>query len=187
MTVPYDVIADVLAILNRISAGEMPTVACDMIGLSYNTFCTYTTRYPQLAELRKEAEDRLYDRMAEALPRIFDDEQFGRHDPKEAGVVSSNIKWLLERKRKDAFGAHSVVEHKITADREVLDALQRAKARAQGEDFGAIVSVAENVIDLTLLETGSFGREAPASPLTNFGPSIDKNVIEDPYDLSSLK
>lgn len=132
MTVPYDIMSDVLAVLTRISNGKVPTVACDEQGLSYSTFVAYTTRYPHLARLRTEAEDRLYDQMAEALPKIYDHPIYGVDDPKMAGVVSGNIKWLLSRRRRDAYGDHSTVEHKLTADREVLDALQKAKARAQG-------------------------------------------------------
>lgn len=168
MTVPYDVIQDVLAVLDVISRGKLPTVACDECGLSYNTFCTYTTKYPQLAQMRQEAEDRLYDTMAEALPNIFTQTTYEVADAKEAGVVSANIKWLLERRRQKAYGAHSTVEHHITADREVLDALQKAKARAQGGDF-AILEKTEEVLDLTLLANGAYAPE------------------EDPYDISSLK
>ena len=99
MTVPYDIMNDVLAVLTRISNGKVPTVACDEQGLAYSTFVTYTTRYPDLGRMRVEAEDRLYDQMAEALPLIFDHPIYGQDDPKAAGVVSSNIKWLLERRR----------------------------------------------------------------------------------------
>lgn len=152
MTVPYDVIQDVMLVIKTIEGGKTPSAACDDCNFSYSTFCLYTTRYPQLAELRKEAEDRLYDRMAEALPKIFDDKEYGVADPKEASVISSNIKWLLERRRQKQYGAHSVVEHQITADREVLDALQRAKARAQGGDFNdMVVEKIGEVLDLTIM------------------------------------
>lgn len=165
MTVSYDVIQDVISVLTVISQGKTPTVACDECGLSYSTFCTYTTRYPQLSQMRQEAEDRLYDRMAEALPQIFNDPLYGVSDAKEASVISSNLKWLLERRRQKAYGAHSTVEHHITADREVLDALQKAKARAQGGNF-ALLEKVEEVLDLTILE----------------------GIAQvDPYDISSLK
>ncbi len=162
MTVPYDVIQDVLAVFRVIEAGKTPTVACDECGLSYNTFCTYTTKYPQLAQMRQEAEDRLYDRMAEVLPNIFNQTTYEVNDAKEAGVVSANIKWLLERRRQKAYGAHSTVEHHITADKEVLDALQKAKARAQGGAY-EIVKATEDVIDLTFLSDGTYGRVEAAS------------------------
>lgn len=149
MTVPYDIMADVLGALDKISNGKVPTVACDEQGLAYSTFTTYTKRYPQLAALRQEAEDRLYDLMAEALPRIYDHHIYGVEDPKMAGVVSSNIKWLLERRRQKAYGAHSTVEHHLSADREVLDALQKAKARAQG---GIIDVPANQLIDALVID-----------------------------------
>lgn len=174
MTVPYDVVADVLAVIDVISKGKLPTVACDECGLSYSTFARYTTRYAQLAELRSEAEDRLYDTMAEALPNIFTQKTYEVNDAKEAGVVSANIKWLLERRRQKAYGAHSVIEHKITADREVLDALQRAKARAQGGSFDALSEKVNEVLDLTIYE--GVAQERVISALEH-----------DPYDISSLK
>jgi hypothetical protein len=132
MTVPYDVYSDVLAVIRIIATGKTPTMACDDVGLSYSTFCRVTLQNAQLGALRVEAEDRLYDLMAEALPRIYDHPVYGVDDPKMAGVVSANIKWLLERRRQKSYGQHAVIEHQITADREVLDALQKAKARAQG-------------------------------------------------------
>jgi hypothetical protein len=165
MTVPYDIMADVLGALDKISRGKVPTVACDEQGLAYSTFVTYTKKYPQLSMLRQEAEDRLYDLMAEALPNIFNHHIYGVEDPKEASVVSSNIKWLLERRRQKAYGAHSTVEHHLSADREVLDALQKAKARAQGgtvldtivNDTFAIDH--PNVIDVDVITSGEENEE----------------------------
>lgn len=150
MTVPYDIINDIMRVLATIEAGRVPTVACDMCGVSYSTFNTYTKpdgNYPQLAQMREEAEDRLYEQMAEALPHIKDHHIYGESDPKMATIVSSNIKWLLERRRRTTYGAQSTIEHKITADKEVLDALHQAKARAQR--LGQAVSqIAGDVIDL---------------------------------------
>jgi hypothetical protein len=157
MTVPYDIVQDVMRVIDLISKGKTPTAACDDAYVSYTTFCAYTEKYPQLAQMRKEAEDRLYDTMAEALPRIFENNtDYQAKDPKEAAVISSNIKWLLERRRQKAYGAHSTVEHHITADREVLDALQRAKARAEGRLVDSSVKVVEDVLDLTLLSNGAY-------------------------------
>jgi hypothetical protein len=90
--------------------------------------------------------------MAEALPRIYDHHIYGVEDPKMAGVVSSNIKWLLERRRQKAYGAHSTVEHHLSADREVLDALQKAKARAQGGNV--IDHVVNDIIDIDVITSG---------------------------------
>lgn len=154
MTVPYDIINDVLKVLQTIQQGNVPTVACDMMGMSYSTFCTYTKadgQYPQLASMRKEAEDRLYDQMAEALPHIYDHPIYGTADPKMAGVVSSNIKWLLERRRRSDFGPQSTIEHKLTADKEVLDALYQARARAQGLEQPRLTTVATDVLDLAVV------------------------------------
>jgi hypothetical protein len=116
--------------------------------------------------MRQEAEDRLYDLMAEALPRIYDHHIYGVQRDSQASVVSGNIKWLLERRRQKSYGAHSVVEHTITADREVLDALQRAKARAQGVIIDAVVN------DTVLL-------------IPDQSDIIDISVNSDEFDVSS--
>jgi hypothetical protein len=59
-----------------------------------------------------------------------------------------------------------VVEHTITADREVLDALQRAKARAQGVIIDAVVN------DTVLL-------------IPDQSDIIDISVNSDEFDVSS--
>jgi len=136
-----DTISDVMLVIQTIALGYVPTVACDRVGLSYSTFVRYTKpEYEELHRLRTEAEDRLYDLMAEALPQIFTHPIYGVPDAKEAQVVSNNIKWLLERRRQKAYGTHSVIEHTITADREILDALNKAKARAHGLVIDAVAS-----------------------------------------------
>lgn len=170
--VPVDEIKQVLSVLTLIAeAGLVPTKACDHAGVSYGMFARLTTTYPQLAQLRMEAEDRLYDRMAEALPNIDNDRIYGRTDAKMANVISGNIKWLLERRRQKAYGAKSTIEHMITADREVLDALNNAKARAQGKLVEAVV---DNAIDLTVIDgmaqaLGQTGRAATMTRQTQFG------------------
>jgi len=188
MTVPYDIIADIMAVLRRISEGKVPTVACDECGVSYTTFTAYTKKYPQLADMRNEAEDRLYDQMAEALPNIFDHPIYGKDDAKEASVVSSNIKWLLERRRQKTYGTHSVVEHTITADRAVLDALQRAKARAQGGDFDEIVKERMGeVLDLTLYEGVNQVLPSPSLRVIDEASDVPPEMWEDdPFDISSI-
>lgn len=186
MTVPYDIVADILRVLKRISEGKVPTVACDECGVSYTTFTNYTKKYPQLADLRIEAEDRLYDQMAEALPHIFDHPIYGQDVAGNASIVSSNIKWLLERRRMKSYGTHSVIEHTITADREVLDALQRAKARAQGGDFDKLVSekVGE-ILDLTLYE-GVNQVLGPSLRVIDEASDVPPEMWEDPFDISSI-
>lgn len=145
--IPYDTVKKVIEVLGYISKGNVPTTACDDMGLSYSTFCTFTAKYNQLRAMREEAEDRCYDTLADKLLTIHEDVS----DPKMASVVSSNTKWLLERRRQRAYGARSTVEHMITADREVLDALNHAKARAQGGKFIEAKPDVDNVLDLTLV------------------------------------
>jgi len=151
---PSDVLADIMLVIQYIETrGMVATKACDHAGVSYSTFDKYTRLYPQLANMRKEAEDRLYDRMADALPHIDTDYQYGQSDAKMASVVSGNIKWLLARRRRDAYGDHSTIEHKITAEREILDALNQAKARAHGHTIATSTPAIEHsslVIDMVV-------------------------------------
>jgi hypothetical protein len=154
------VLADIMLVFRYIETqGMVPTKACDHAGVSYATFDKYTKQYAELGRLRKDAEDRLYERMADALPHIDTDYQYGQSDAKMASVVSGNIKWLLARRRRDAYGDHSTIEHKVTAEREILDALQHAKARAHGHAIAIAASTptsghSDLVIDMVVDEAG---------------------------------
>ena len=128
--------------------GMLPTKACDHAGVSYSTFDKYCRQYAQLGNMRREAEDRMYERMADALPHIDTDYQYGQSDAKMASVVSGNIKWLLGRRRRDAYGDHATIEHKITAEREILDALNAAKQRAHGHTVAIAHQPTQDVVDM---------------------------------------
>lgn len=146
VTVPYDIVADIIKVLDRVSRGVVPTTACDDLNVSYTTFCAYTKRFPQLAQMRQEAEDRCYDTLADKLLTVHEDIE----DPKMAGVASSNVKWLLERRRSAAYGSKSTLDVNVNVDRDVLNALQNAKARAEGRLIE--VEVISDVLDLTLID-----------------------------------
>lgn len=133
MTLPTDVFGDIIRVLSTIQTRSLtPTHACDECGFPYSTFDHYTRTVPQLATMRKEAEDRLYDTLADLLVRIDAHPEHGRSDPKMAAVISKNIQWVLARRRQASYGDKIVNEHVIKADREVISALQAAKARAHG-------------------------------------------------------
>jgi hypothetical protein len=122
--IDYEKIQDCIRVLDHIAKGNVPTRACDDMDVSYMTFCRLTATYSQLRAMRDEAEDRCYDVLADRLLTIHEDIQ----DPKMANVA---------------------LEVNITADREVLEALQQAKARAQGQAM--VAKAAEDVLDLTVL------------------------------------
>jgi hypothetical protein len=143
--IPYDAIAEIINVLDHVSKGNVPTKACDDLGVSYTTFCRLTATYPQLRHMREEAEDRCYDTLADRLLTIHEDIE----DPKMANVASANVKWLLERRRSKAYGAKSTLEVNLTADREVLDALQSAKARAEGRHVET--STTGDILDLSIV------------------------------------
>ena len=180
---PIQDIQLVLAVFQRMAEQyELPTEACDQVGLSYVTFARLTATYPQLRDMREEAEDRLYDAMAEALPRIDIHPVYGRTDPKMANVVSGNIKWLLERRRQKSYGAKSTIEHQITADREVIDALNQAKARAHGKAADQAVNqpLTLDIDDLVLVDgVASVAQKAVASVRTTpFGTFVSRLAPE---------
>lgn len=133
MSMPVDVISQCMSVLQHIALNrKLPTTACDECGVSYATFDKYTTNIPELAAMRKDAEDRLYDQLADTLLHIDTDVEYGHSDPKIMSIKSKNIQWLISRRRQAKYGDKITNEHVITADREVIQALQAAKARSHG-------------------------------------------------------
>lgn len=167
--IPHRDIADVMRVIDWIGQGHVPTMACDDMGVSYSTFTTLTATYSQLRTLRQEAEDRCYDILADKLLTIHEDVT----DPKMANVASGNVKWLLERRRARQYGTKSTLEVNITADREVLDALQAAKARAQGQ-ISAPAADSPDVLDLTIVN-------GVARAVSDVLPAAQPEFDEDEY------
>lgn len=77
-----------------------------------------------------DAEQRSYDAMAEALVDIDNHAIHGQSDPKMAKVISDNIKWLLSKRRSKEYGERITVDHTITADKAITDALAAGRKRA---------------------------------------------------------
>lgn len=148
---PIEMLPKVMSVISLLQEGRTLSAACDHVGVSTSTVKRYVQDHPELADAFRDAEQHGYDMMAEALLEIQSHPVYGTNIPAMASVVSGNIKWFLARKRPDVYGEK--VEHKITisADREVMEALLRARERAQlrGPTINALPSPVEEatVID----------------------------------------
>lgn len=125
----YDYYPAILYAIDLISQGKTRTTACDEANITIAVFENYTKGDKQLQDLLVEAETRGYDAMCDLLMSIDNHKTMGRSDAKMAKVISDNIKWILERRRPKQFGARLDVNHTITADRAILDALSAARSR----------------------------------------------------------
>lgn len=151
MTLPVDIFPNVMRALDNISQGHTLTAACDLANVSVTAFKKYVSNTSELHDLFNEAEQRGYDRMADALLTIDTDPVYGTTDPKKMKILSDNIKWYLSRKRPAQYGERVIVENNITADRAIIDALERGKQRAI--QAAVINDVAYEVVQDVLLPT----------------------------------
>lgn len=127
---PYDYYPAVMHALELLSQGRTKTRACDEANITLATFESYVKNIPELTEMFTEAEQRSYDAMAEALVDIDNHAVHGQSDPKMAKVISDNIKWLLSKRRSKEYGERITVDHTITADKAITDALAAGRRRA---------------------------------------------------------
>jgi hypothetical protein len=122
--------------------------------MTYKEFTQELDKSEELRDLYINAERRSYDMMAEALLHIDNHPIYGQSDSKMAGVISKNIQWFLSKRRASVYGEKITVEHTITADKAILDALQRGKARAQGQLPAPVKSsqIVGEIIDLVPID-----------------------------------
>ena len=145
MSVPADYYPRVMHAISLLGQGHTLTAACDAAGVTVSTLHATCRATPELQELYNDAEQRGYDRMADILLTIDTDPLYGTTDPRKMKIVSDNIKWYLSRKRPQQYGERVVVETNITADRAIIDALERGRQRAL--TARVIEDVAYEVID----------------------------------------
>lgn len=138
-----DVYIRVMHALDLISQGKTETVACDEARISKDTLDMYTSRDANLADMANNAKARGYDTLADILLHIDTDTEYGSSDPKVMKVLSDNIKWFLSRKDVKRYGDRMLVEHSITADKEIVEALSRGKQRVLE---GVITAVVEDAV-----------------------------------------
>lgn len=144
-----DMYPKVLSVLTLLSQGRTLTAACDECKITFHSFRQYVNAVPELSGMYADAEQRGYDVMADALLNIFGDGQYGETEPKRAKIMSDNIKWYLARKRPALYGDRSIVEHQITADKTIVEALSRGKeAVSRAVIEGVAYSVIEDATQL---------------------------------------
>lgn len=130
MSVPYDYYPAVLYAIDLISQGYTKTAACDKSNISIPTFESYINRDEQLSVMLDEAEQRGADAMADALVQIGSHTVYGETNPQMAKVISDNIKWLLDKRHRKKYGDKIEIQHNITADKAIVDALIAGRNRA---------------------------------------------------------
>ena len=151
----FDVSARVIQAIDLISQGHTNTVACKRVGISVMTLQRFLKDNTEVAELYDEAQQVGHDTLADALVTPADlGALSGAADEKELKLVSENVKWLLARRDKNRFGDAVTVTHNITADKAIVNALQRGQERAmqrrleqQQEKSNVIEDVAFEVVD----------------------------------------
>jgi hypothetical protein len=140
-----DTYTRILKAVELISQGKTPTAACIEASISYPTFIKHIKNVPELQDAYVEAEQMGLDTLADVLLRITTDDTYGETDAKMAKVVSENIKWYLSRKRPTQYGDKLLVEHKITLDRIITDAIDAGKRRALG--YTPAIDVTPTVVE----------------------------------------
>lgn len=140
----YDNLPKVLQVLELLCQGRTLTQACDMQRISSATFKHCVASDKQLMTMFEDAEQRSYDTMADLLVNPFDNIIFGDTDVKKIKIICDNIKWYLSRKRPTQYGDKSIVEHQITADRAIIDAMQAGKQRVINS---VVTDVAYSVVE----------------------------------------
>jgi hypothetical protein len=116
----------IMRAIRLIGEGRTVSEAIDETKISSWHWHKWTKTEP-LNSLLQEALQRSYDVMAEMLVNI------DKHhaEPAMASVISKNIQWFLSRRRPQTYGDRAILEHHITASKEVIEALTRARERAQ--------------------------------------------------------
>ena len=126
----YDIMPKVTMAIEHIAQGYTKTHACDEVGISIAIFDRTVAASDELQVMLGEATERSYDAMADALLRIDNHELYGHSNPQMAKVMSDNIKWLLSKRKAKTYGDKLEVTHNITADRQLIDALNQGRERA---------------------------------------------------------
>lgn len=147
MTDVYDYYRAALYAIDQLALGHTLTEACDMAHISVASFERYINDNDQLRQLFEEAERRGHDALTHALLHIDNHRIYGQSNPQMAKVMSDNIKWYLSKKDPKRFGERVQVEHSVTLDRAITDALNAARNRTALPPPDAIDVIATPVED----------------------------------------
>lgn len=141
MNTPYDYMPLIMNAIDLISQGYTETRACDDVRLSVSTFKHYIKANDELQDLYTEAVQRGSDAMADALLAPDNHHLYGHGDSKMAKVQSDNLKWFLSKRDPKRFGDRIEVNHHITADKAITQALNAARNRTMQASLAAPESI----------------------------------------------
>lgn len=149
MTLPYDFLPLVMEVLDKIAGGVTETRACDECRINPSVFKNYISKSDDLQDMYAEALQRGYDAMADALLNPDNHALYGHSDSKMAKVQSDNIKWFLEKRDAARFGQRVQVNHHLTADKAITQALLAARNRVPVLDQVEEATVIDVVPEMT--------------------------------------
>ena len=109
------------------------------VGCSYSQLCRIKQKDPVFAHAFESARAEGWLLHADSLLTIYEDNP--DMDPQRLKGISDNIKWLLERVRREMFGQSVEINHKVTNVRQALeDARSRlidiTPSKAEPDIFG---------------------------------------------------
>lgn len=114
----------VMQAIEMIREGEVASVACRRLGLPIREFRKIIRENDEVRDWYDEAQLQGNDALADRLLYIHTEES----DPKVMAQLSSNIKWLLERRTRE-YSPKSEVLHTVQADSAIVAALARGRER----------------------------------------------------------
>ena len=128
MSAPSVIVPKVMEAIRWITEGKLPVEARELTGLSHAQWNKWTKIEP-LATFLAEAMTDGRDHMAQMLVRMDKDPTMPV-DPRWGKIISENIKWYLSKMDTRRYGDKVQIDHHISADKEILMALDRAKERS---------------------------------------------------------
>lgn len=129
MTLPADLFPKYMKVIDFIRQGRLPTSACRQAEVSWSQMKKAMKEHPELSELFEEALLDCRDHMLEILVEINNGDPrsvYGETDAKMATVISTNIKWVLERMWPEKFVQRLKIETN-RSDEVIIAALQTAQ------------------------------------------------------------
>ncbi len=111
-----------MQVLQKIADGATPRQACLEYGMSLASLKYHLKNDVELKEMFDDALDTGSDALADMLVDI----DKVHSNPSMARVISSNIQWLLERRKPEKFGARIQVSMNNSATTALISALDKA-------------------------------------------------------------
>lgn len=145
--------------IEQVRLGETLSAACVTAGITTTAFRRILSTDSAMSDLYAEAKTNGDDVLADKLLTLHHEES----DPRLVAILSKNIQWLLERRNK-AYSPRVEHNHNVSADKDLIAALSRGRARV----MDALPSPNENAPSTVTVEDASY------------------TIVEDEYDISSF-